>query len=252
MSILHLLSAGNYIVVNRSLINVFGLEAAVMLGELASEYVYWDDRGSTEDGWFFSTVENVEQNTGLSAYVQRTALNKLCEAGLAEVKKCGMPAKRYILINGDAVVKYFDDKLLKNLTTSEQDFSRQVVPNFNGNNNKPKTIKNNNIGNKVKFPDNVLKADPVIANNEELYTAFLDFMCMRKFIKHPIDEGGLRRIVSKVYKLGNGDAETMTAILDQSIENSWRGVFPLHNTQQKAPAQTGNEFDALLNGEADI
>lgn len=244
MSILHLLSAGNYIVVNRSLVKSLGLEAAVMLGELASEFCYWDDRDATVDGWFYSTIENVEQNTGLSAYAQRMALNKLCDAGLAEVRKKGMPAKRYIRIYDDAVVQYFHDKLLKNLTTSDLKIARQDVAKFNANNNKEKTTNKKEL---KKSLYNTLDADVMIANDAELRASFVAFINMREFIKHPLDEGGLERIIKQVRKLGDNNPDIMREILDQSLRNTWRGVFPLKSNGCAITASTGgNEFDALL------
>lgn len=250
MSVLHLLSSGNFITVNRTLIKSYGLDAAVMLGELASEFLYWDERGAAEGGWFYSTVENVEQNAGLTAHEQRNALVKLAEAGLVEVKRGGMPAKRYIRIVEDAVVKNFNNKSLKILTTSDQNFEQQDVKNFNVNNNKEKKNRKKELSNKyVSAAEPLLDTVPVIANNPELRTAFIDFVKMRAFIKHPLDEGGIKRIINKVYKLGGGNAETMCAILDQSVENTWRGVFPLREARTAAKANTSNEFDALLERE---
>ena len=245
MSILHLLSSGNFIVVNRALISAYGLDAAVMLGELASEYCYWEAQGEAADGWFYSTIENVEKNTGLTAHSQRQALNSLIEAGIIETEKKGMPAKRYIRINEDAVVKNFNNKSLKILTTSDQKNERQVGANFNANNNKT----NKNKEKELRIYIQTLETVPVIAENPSLKTAFIDFVKMRAFIKHPIDEGGLKRIVNKVYSLGNGDPSKMRAILDQSIENSWRGVFPLREQGIKQATATGNEFTALLEKE---
>lgn len=252
MSVLHLLSAGNYIVVNRTLINTYGLNAAVMLGELASECLYWSEREAVADGWFYSTIENVEHNTGLTAYEQRFALNKLAEAGLVEVKRRGMPAKRFIRIDGDAVVKNFNNLMLKNLTTSDQKISHQEVKKLNTNNNKEK--KNNKKELSVYVYDATLDADVMIANNPELRASFVAFIKMRAFIKHPLDEGGVERIIAQVRKLGNGDADTMREILDQSIRNTWRGVFPLKEARGVAgttttSGTTTNEFDALLEKE---
>ena len=50
MSILHLLSNSNFIVVNRTVISSVGLDAAIMLGELASEYFYWEQHNGLENG----------------------------------------------------------------------------------------------------------------------------------------------------------------------------------------------------------
>jgi hypothetical protein len=42
MSVLGLLASRNYITVNKDLIQALGLEEAIILGELASEYSFWE------------------------------------------------------------------------------------------------------------------------------------------------------------------------------------------------------------------
>ena len=49
MSILRLIANDNFIVVNKSLIHLFGLEETLILGELVSEYEYWKNQGKLED-----------------------------------------------------------------------------------------------------------------------------------------------------------------------------------------------------------
>ena len=41
MEILDLLANDNYIIVNKDLAKVFGLNEAIMLGELPADYKYW-------------------------------------------------------------------------------------------------------------------------------------------------------------------------------------------------------------------
>lgn len=115
------LASGNYIAVNRTLIKAFGLEGAVLIGELASEAKYWNDRDKLEDGWFFSTIENVEEATGLSGYQQRKALSELTSAGVIETAQKGIPKKRYIRIHFMELVNLVNDKYSKNFTTVSEE-----------------------------------------------------------------------------------------------------------------------------------
>lgn len=39
----------------------FGIEEALLLGELASEYEYLKKQYAIENEWFYSTVENIEK-----------------------------------------------------------------------------------------------------------------------------------------------------------------------------------------------
>ena len=102
---LDFLDGGNYIAVNRTLVRAFGLHVAVMIGELASEARYWRGQGKLRDGWFFSTVENVEGATGMNAYYQRDAIKRLRELGFVETEYKGLPRKRYFRINCMAIIQ---------------------------------------------------------------------------------------------------------------------------------------------------
>ena len=153
MTILQLIASENYISVNKDLIKLLGLEEAIMLGELASEQYYWQKENRlVEDAWFFSTIENIEENTGLSGHKQRKALKSLEDMGLIEQKIKGIPAKRYIRIIEEQVFNLFNSKSLKNLTTGCKKNEELDVKNFNGNKN---NINNNNI----KINNNIVPED---------------------------------------------------------------------------------------------
>lgn len=158
MSILRLIANDNFIVVNKSLIHLFGLEETLILGELVSEYEYWRSRGELEGGWFYSTVENIEKNTSLSKHKQKKALENLQQAGVICYQRKGMPAKRYIKINEDVLEEVLLGKKVKNLTSSSQKVANkkskfltsrsekirhQEVKEFDRNNNKENNNKNN-------------------------------------------------------------------------------------------------------------
>ena len=72
-----------YIQVSKPMIKIFGLEAAVMLCNLYSEYRYWKTKGKlTGYGTFYSTVEIVEHNTGLGKRQQLRAIEVLETYGI--------------------------------------------------------------------------------------------------------------------------------------------------------------------------
>ena len=90
----------DFIRVPRPFIRRFNLNAAVMLSEIYSEYTYWKDRDALQDGgWFFSTIENMYYNTGLSKHQQLCACKELQEYGIIKLKYHGMPKKRYFKFN---------------------------------------------------------------------------------------------------------------------------------------------------------
>ena len=254
MSILNLLASDNFITVNRSIASVVGLEAAVILGELVSEYLYWKDRDGLTDGYFFSTVENLEQKTFLSAHSQRQALEKLKEYGMVDVVKQGMPAKRYIKIFESKIEEVVNDKSLKILTTSDENFEEQVVKNFDSKKNidkknieKDKSKKDISVSVNDKGFGAILSQVPAITNYKPLWDSFIGFIEMRKKIKHPLTDRALKMVINEAYRLGNGDPMKMKEIVDQSTLHGWRDVYPLKS--KEAIKESENPFTALLQQE---
>ena len=79
--------------------------------------------------------------------------------------------------------------------------------------------------------DKILDSDPTISNYPELRETYIGFIQMRKAIKKPLTDRGLQLIIGKVEKLA-ASPEDQIAILNQSIENSWQGVFELKQDKQ--------------------
>ena len=149
MSLLHLIAGKNYIVVNKGLIKVIGLEETIVLSELASEYGYWEEKKQLEDGYFYSTIENVELNTSLNEYKQRKAFKSLQDKNIIDVKVKGIPAKRYIKINEEQVLKILNNKFFNNLSTSSLKIKELELKKLKGNNNNINS--NKNINNKYNI-----------------------------------------------------------------------------------------------------
>ena len=100
----------DFIRVPRPFIRKFNLNTAVMLSEIYSEYTYWREReGLQQGGWFFSTVENMYYNTGLSKHQQLAACKELVEYGIIKMKYHGMPKKRYFKFEATAFNKLYSD-----------------------------------------------------------------------------------------------------------------------------------------------
>lgn len=168
MSILQLIATSNFITVNRTIAEIVGLEAAVVLGEMASEAAYWQEHDPNYDGSFYSTIENLEKRTYLSAHSQRLALNRLQKQGWVTVEKKGMPAKRYIRIHEEEIARVVNNKSLKFLTTSDEKNERQDVKIFNTNKNINKKNRKEDINKGESNPAVVNNRTPEDAINEAL------------------------------------------------------------------------------------
>lgn len=223
MNILQILASENYITVNKDLIKILNLEGAVVFGELASEYIYWDKAGELEDGYFYSTVENMQEKTSLSSYQQRQALKILEEKELIKVKLKGIPAKRYIKINEDQVVKILNIKMLKNLTTRSEKTKQQDVKKINTN----KNINNKNIINNKK---EIIKEKEKYFENEEVNNIFIEFLELRKSIKAKNTDRAIKILVNKLNKY---DDDIKYKMLENSIVKSWKDVYELKESKEK-------------------
>ena len=96
---MELLGHGNYIAVNRTLIKRIGLNAAVVIGELADKARMFERQGQLKDGWFYVKVQTLGDNTGLGERAQRTAIDDLVRIGVLEVEYMGLPKRRWFRID---------------------------------------------------------------------------------------------------------------------------------------------------------
>lgn len=69
-------------------------------------------------------------------------------------------------------------------------------------------------------------------DNNKFDLVFLDFEKMRIKLKKPLTEKAKELLIKKLNKLSN-DEETQILILEESIINSWQGIFPLKDNNKK-------------------
>ena len=111
----------DFVRVPRPFIRKFNLNTAVMLSEIYSEYTYWKERNEIQQGgWFYSTVENMYYNTGLSKHQQLVACKELETYGIIKIKYHGMPKKRYFKFDVMMFNKLYNDFKL-NSNSNEED-----------------------------------------------------------------------------------------------------------------------------------
>ena len=78
----------------------------------------------------------------------------------------------------------------------------------------------------------------------ELKSAFEEFLKMRKTIKAPMTPHALDLAIRKAYQLGDNDPQKAKAVVEQSIMNSWKGLFPLKEKAKTEPISE-NPFTRL-------
>lgn len=229
----------NYVAVNYTLIRKYGLHAAVLIGELASEARYYKRNGKLSDGWFFSTVENVEEHTGLNAYYQREALKTLQDIGFLEIKYSGLPRKRYFRIDAMRVIEEMSaneeiagqEQCSTQLTTSDATSEPLVADTVDDNNcnEQPKQTT------KKKERKKLSNFDAIIAertDNEKLREVIGEFIRMRSRIGKPLTNYALTLRLNKLWRLGSTDEERI-AIVEQSVGAGWQDFYELKEEQKQ-------------------
>ena len=167
-----------------------------------------------ELGYSYPSQSRLIKETGLSKVTLLKCLDELEEKGhITRVKEKGGNNKYFI----NTSTKNSTTKAktsTKNSTTTSTKNSTQQLRDTNNNNNKEKT--------------NIDEIILTYTNNELLIETIKDFIKMRKSIKKPLTERGLKGILKNLDGLSNNDLEKIE-ILENSIINSWAGVFEIKN-----------------------
>lgn len=119
--ILQLLNPDNTISANRFLAHAIGISETIIYSALISKFTYYSNK-SPEDvvnGWFFSTVADLQESTTYGEKAQKRAIDNLIKVGLISVKKQGIPQKRYFRISNDV-------KLIEELISNGEKIARNI------------------------------------------------------------------------------------------------------------------------------
>ena len=96
----------------------------------------------------------------------------------------------------------------------------------------------NNNGNNKYYPE-----------DESLNEAFVDYVDMRKKIKSPMTDRAIELAKKNLMELSGGDTSKAIAIVNQSIMNSWKGLFPLKEPQSSSPPAKPKPKNGFINFE---
>lgn len=228
MDIVELLASDNFFVINRDLIKIFGLHEAIIIGELASEYRYWKRENKlTDDGLFFSTRENIEENTGLSEYQQREAINNLIKCNILSVVKKGLPAKNYYKFNQSTVLEFLNNKSLKNSSTRPLEIKQQDTEKLKPKNNKEKIINKNNKSIKTGKNEKLLKFLEGKSIEYDISEKVLDKL--EEFFKSLIDNKILvteQKIEATLSLLAKVSEDKQLKAIQLSLDKGWKSIDP--------------------------
>jgi len=95
---------------HRSFVPFAGVTGALFL----SQAIYWQQRTTSEDGFFYKTASDWERETGLTQHEQATARARLRDIGILHETKRGIPCKCYFRINEEYLMQ-----VVENVSLSE-------------------------------------------------------------------------------------------------------------------------------------
>lgn len=160
---------------------------------------------------------------------------KLAQQGYIEVRV--IRNSQNAILRRNITLKVLHTPSYKNVTTPLQKCNDPSYKNVTDNN----TSKNNKKVSKAQSKP-VENFDSIIqksTESTELRETLVEFVKFRKLIKKPMTNKALELIIAKLNKLGTSDKERV-AILNQSIERGWAGVFSLKDEE---PQSKGYQVD---------
>ena len=101
------IGSSGYVMLHRAIIKELGLENAAFLHYLINYHqrVIYCVSHIWDDGWFFCTVGKIINELHLTQDAQLRIVKKLLGSGMIEMKKMGLPARRFFRINSDKIEK---------------------------------------------------------------------------------------------------------------------------------------------------
>lgn len=251
MSYLKLLASNNYIPLNRELVKLFGIEEALILGELCSEYDYWRSEDKLIDGMFYCSINKLEEATTLSEYQQRKAIKNLENLGVIKTKLKKIPATRYFYIDEDKLFSFLRSSSEK---TSELDTKKlSSSNNYNNKNYNKKLSISKDIDNtpdfefgKKKEPKQSMYSKCIALIDDftddslvrELLTLFLQ-RCLENSRESGTPfytnnfKGKLNTLKTLTDDHGYTDSDLARKIVVQTLDNGWNSFYELKTNQNK-------------------
>ena len=222
MGVLQIISKENFITYSKVVARKLGVNAAVLLGQFCSYQ-------NLAEGEFYREQSLIAEDTCLSIYEIRKAVEVLVENELLVVERKGVPAKNFYKIDENKLSDFlisrcekFTHLEVENLDISYKEKNKCENNNYNKKEEEEKKTSNLSVAKaKEKSLDEVIEAQPL-----SVQQPLREFVKMRKAIKKPITTHGLELAVKKLHELAKTESEAV-AVIEQSVMNSWQGFFAL-------------------------
>lgn len=196
--------------------------------------VWLDERLSALDKIILVEIDSLD-NGDKGCFASNQYLAEFCQCSERKVRDAISKLKKYNYIH----VENFDGRK-RFIQSTWQNLPRRVAKSATqggkncqaGWQNLPHNNIDNNISNNIDDKERKKRSgsfDSVFENknvSDQLKEAFVEFIKSRKLNNHQMTDKALELAIDKVRKL-ESDEERQIAVIYQSIENGWRGLFPL-------------------------
>lgn len=137
-----IIASRNWLPVSKPIARYFGSnDIAVFLSELANKFQYYEERGMLdEEGYFYASAEDLEEETCMSRHKQAKAVEALEREGIIETKLKGVPATKHFRFTEESEIQIskilktrfqkVENQFSKNLKTSSEKTSKQGFKKF--------------------------------------------------------------------------------------------------------------------------
>ena len=188
---------------------------AVILNQL----IYWSDRSSRTDGYFFKSYKEWEEEVFLSQYQVKKSIDKLKKLGLVETKlkkSYGSPTLHYKVDMEEIskwIIKKLDNRISRNLINDYEETSYSLTKNTTKNTTENTTHHTENNLN----TDNSKPKDKKI-NDKDPVTKSLSLIQEKYFSQ--ISPIKLESMVTEIEKLGYNAFEMISIAVDYTTSNN--------------------------------
>lgn len=232
-----LLMSSNYWTLNKSVVQIYGIETALFLSSLAEAETMMSD----EKGWFYQTSDTVEHFTGLTRYKQDVCIKQLEDDKVLSKRVAGVPAKRYFKLD----YKQLEIQIVNFLQTRVKEIDKLECKNFTT--NKELSNKEINKDSNKENPEEVLdksEKDPIP------YKEIIEYLNKKadKRIMHKAE--GNRKLIRARWNEGYRLTDFTKVIDNMSAE--WLGTTfsdgtPAENYLHPTTLFATSNFDKYLN-----
>lgn len=234
----------------------YGIPCAILLKNI----YFWTEKNKANGDNFYDgrywTYNSRKAFSELFPYMTARqvdyALNKMIDEGLivtGNYNKVSYDRTLWYAVTekGKSILQFCEMEETKVLNRSNENV--QPIPDINtdiNTDNKPyinkgtDVLQNTNTSKKKKTQQDYSIFEEYAKDNEDLLKALMDFASMRKSIKSPLTERAMKLLITELNKLSE-DKNTQIAIINQSILNNWKGVFPLKD--QNTRKQEHNKYN---------